>query len=403
MVKAIARQPEGAEGIIRIVREWTREAADGQALERVRDWVGRVDGGRPAEPLIDIINWIGLQPSLRGLGLKILEALRGMRLGEIVRIAGRRMAFPLALSVAPKLSGTTIKQNILGGAERKFQTMLRAFQALEADIALCTFADLSLIGEPFDCKVEFPEDAVPMLLDHPIHSREDLRKLYEADFSKATRYPENFATIQMFAGCFTGLKATVSAGPFTMAGLLMGAEEIARKTIKDPQLVQDVLEWCISVLIQDIQAQIACGADLICLGDPTGGLLSPKAYQTFAAEPTRRVIAQIDRPAILHICGNTAHIIEKMCATGVQGISLDYLVDLPSIVSRVPEDVVIMGNINPVGTLLSGTPEEVRQETQQLMERMAGVPNYLGMSGCDIPFPAPIENVQAMVEAIKAA
>jgi uroporphyrinogen decarboxylase len=115
------------------------------------------------------------------------------------------------------------------------------------------------------------------------------------------------------------------------------------------------------------------------------------------------VVEQIERPVILHICGNSTHIIEMMCATGVQGISIDFMVDLPAIVPRVPNDVVIMGNINPVGTLLNGTPEEVRRETRELMKKMAGVPNYIGMSGCDIPLPAPIENVQAMVETMKEA
>lgn len=403
MIKQIARQPEEAQRVIGIILEGTREVTDGQDFDRVMDWLDRVEAGRPAEPLIDIINRIGLRENQRALGLKILEELRGMRLVEIVKIAGRRMALPLALSVAPKLSGTTVKENVLGGPERKFQTMFRAFESLGSDIALCNFADLSLIGEPLGCKIEISEDAVPMIVDHPIRSREDLKKLYEADFSKVTRYAENFATTQMFAQHFTGLKAAVSACPFTMAGLLMGAEEIARKTLKDPQLVKDVLEWCVAAIIQDAQTQISCGADLIFLGDPTAGLLSPKAYQTFGADPCRRVVEQIERPVILHICGNSTHIIEKMCATGVQGISVDSLVDLPSIVSRVPEDVVIMGNINPIGTLLNGTPEEVRKETQNLMERMAGVPNYLGMTGCDIPLPAPIENVQAMVETIKEA
>ncbi len=116
MARQIARQPEGTERISGVIREYALRGTDGQQLERVRDWIDRLDRGKPAEPLIDIINWIGRQGKLRDLGLKVLEELRGMRLVEIVKIAGRRMALPLALSVAPKLSGTTIKQNILGGA-----------------------------------------------------------------------------------------------------------------------------------------------------------------------------------------------------------------------------------------------------------------------------------------------
>ena len=240
-----------------------------------------------------------------------------------------------------------------------------------------------------------------MIKDHPIKTSDDLKKLEEVDLSKAPRISENFQTTAMFAQRFTGLKAALGAAPFTMAGVLLCAEDIARKTLKDPGLVKAVLDFCVQMAIMDAKTQISCGADLIFLGDPTASLLSPKAYQEFAADYCQKAVAQIERPVILHICGNTNHIIEKMCATGAQGISIDYLVDLPGIVSRVPEDVVIMGNINPAGKLLNGTPDEVANETRELMERMKGAPNYIGMSGCDIPYNAPKENILAMVRTMK--
>ena len=112
------------------------------------------------------------------------------------------------------------------------------------------------------------------------------------------------------------------------------------------------------------------------------------------------MIEQIERPTILHVCGQTSHIIETMCGTGAQGISVD-LVDLSSIVSRVPSEVVIVGNLSPVGTLLNGTAEEVRKETRDMLDKMREVPNYILATGCEIPLETPYENILAMVETVK--
>ncbi|MBI2876651.1 MAG: uroporphyrinogen decarboxylase family protein [Candidatus Tectomicrobia bacterium] len=171
-------------------------------------------------------------------------------------------------------------------------------------------------------------------------------------------------------------------------------------TIKDPEFVKAVLEFSVGMAVMGAKAQVELGAEIALVGDPTASLLSPKAYQTFAAPYTRKVIEQIERPTILHVCGQTSHIIETMCGTGAQGISVD-LVDLPSIVSRVPSEVVIVGNLSPVGTLLNGTAEEVRKETRELLDKMREVPNYILATGCEIPLETPYENILAMVETVK--
>lgn len=118
----------------------------------------------------------------------------------------------------------------------------------------------------------------------------------------------------------------------------------------------------------------------------------------------KEFIARLGLPTgqvILHICGNTNRIIEDMCATGAQGISVDQSVDLPSIKDRVPSDIVIIGNISPVGTLMTGKAEEVRRETKDLLERMRDVPNYILAPGCDIAVESPIENIESMIDIVK--
>lgn len=84
-----------------------------------------------------------------------------------------------------------------------------------------------------------------------------------------------------------------------------------------------------------------------------------------------------------------------------KGISLDSPVHLPSIASRVPSHILIMGNLSTTGVLLTGTSQEVRQATWQLMDAMKEFPNYRVASGCDLSPETPVENILAMMEAIK--
>ena len=107
----------------------------------------------------------------------------------------------------------------------------------------------------------------------------------------------------------------------------------------------------------------------------------------------------MDVPVVLHVCGKTSHIIEQMCATGVQGISVDSEVDLPSIISRVPSDVAIIGNLDPVGTLLLGTSAKVLEESRRCILDAGQAGGFVLAPGCGVPPNSPPENLEAMRDA----
>ena len=69
------------------------------------------------------------------------------------------------------------------------------------------------------------------------------------------------------------------------------------------------------------------------------------------------------------------------------------------IIAHVPSDVVVMGNVDPAGTLRMGTPEKVKEEAFGLLERCSKYPNFVLSSGCDIPPMTPWENIDAFFEA----
>lgn len=383
------------------IEKWVEEQPGLPESARLREWLAKRDSDNQADPLIEIFGWVGLQESLRPLGLALLETLRGMTLCEIMNIAGRRMIFLLAGIVMARLNNTTLKQNILN-PDIAFESLAKTAEFFETEIAYSGVPDISAFAESYGCEAKILEDAIPIVLRHSVRDLDDLKRLETEGPQWHERLLNNFKVLSSMADRFTVLKLVLGGGPFSMAAVLAGVEPLAKKAIKDPAFVERILEFCTEVSIMAAQMLVTAGADIIYLGDPTSGLLSRNHYERFAAPYIKRVVDSVDIPIVLHICGKTSHIIEPMCATGVQGISVDTLVDLPSIVDRVPSEVAIIGNLDPVGPLLTGTPEQTAAATTALLESMREAPNYMFSAGCEIALESPPENIRAMIDTVKS-
>ena len=70
-------------------------------------------------------------------------------------------------------------------------------------------------------------------------------------------------------------------------------------------------------------------------------------------------------------------------------------------IENMPADVLVMGNVDPAGTLRNGDPAKVREETISIMEKCCAHPNFVISSGCDIPPATPWENMDAFFAAVE--
>jgi MtaA/CmuA family methyltransferase len=192
------------------------------------------------------------------------------------------------------------------------------------------------------------------------------------------------------------------SGPFTLAGLMMGANAIALATIDIPDVVKATVNFCEKVVIDYAKSLQAAGADMICILDPTAMMLSPRAYWEFSGKSIQNLVRHLDTRTILHICGNTEHLAKLMSQTGAHALSLDSLVDLPKVAKMIPDDVVLIGNVDPVGTMLQGDRQKVRRDTTALMETMRPFDNFIVSTGCDLPTETPLENILEFVETAKS-
>ena len=83
-------------------------------------------------------------------------------------------------------------------------------------------------------------------------------------------------------------------------------------------------------------------------------------------------------------------------------LSVDVKVPLLRAKELAGSKVSLIGNVDPINTMMLGTPEEVHTEVMRDITDCADSPNgYLISTGCDIPIDAPIENIYAFMDAVR--
>ncbi len=269
--------------------------------------------------------------------------------------------------------------------------------------------DLSVEANAIGLPVRFPINESSSVELHPVKTIEDLDKYRHINILADARIQSYLKTIEMMKLGFSRdvLVGAYVIGPFSFAGLLIGAQEAAISSIIDPDKLGYICRFCTSIIMEYTQALISAGADLICILEPTASILGPDQFSQFSGEFVTHILesckySNID--TIYHICGNIMHLVEAMSQTGVGGISLDSPdagIDLSKVAQMVPEDIAIIGNINPTKIMKDGTVETVTQATIELLDEMRDYPHFILSTGCDLPPGVPLENMVAFMEAGK--
>lgn len=308
---------------------------------------------------------------------------------------------PLLGAPGVQLSNTTLKENLTDPSiqVRSLELLIERFQP----DGIFTFMDLTVEAEALGLRIDFPEDENPSVRSHSIKSLEDLENLKKSYKGISGRMRIFIDVVERLAKNYTILKGAYTIGPFTLAGELMGVEDLMINTILNPNFLYSLLDFTTIVVKDYAYALLNAGADTVAVLEPTSVMLSPSQFNTFSGRYFSKLVEELKAPLILHICGNTKHLLKDMSDTGAIGLSLDSLVDLKEASTIVPEKVFLIGNLDPVRVFLLAEPQEIVKATRELLEKMSGVKNFILSSGCDIPKETPLENIEAFMNTGKNA
>ena len=259
-------------------------------------------------------------------------------------------------------------------------------------------------------KVRFPEDDYGSVPGHIVETAEDIDKLHIFDPDNASECP-GFTTIREALAETAEILPEdlhicgLSWGPITTAGYFMGAENMMFATMTEPDLVVKLVDKSAELVSSMERAMIASGATLMWMADPTSSedLISPQMFDEFSKSGIRRVIDDVkkesDVPNFVHICGNTLDTIPHLKETGADCLSFDHAVDPAKARAAAGKDLALMGNVDPVRLIMSGTPEQVTASSYSIIDGAGQEGGLVLAPGCETPISSPFENVLAMGRA----
>lgn len=182
-------------------------------------------------------------------------------------------------------------------------------------------------------------------------------------------------------------------GPFTLLLYVCRPKNVFIEIKKDPNSVSQALLHLSSFLSKIGHAYLNAGADFITIHEMGGspGFIGPKPFESHILPALQKLTGQLPRPTVLSVCGKTDSAMSLLAQSGADAISVDQLNDLAA--SRaVLKDVMLFGNIDPVGTLWQGDEGSVAEAAQRAKE--AGVDAV--WPGCDLVPQTPIKNIKWM-------
>lgn len=198
--------------------------------------------------------------------------------------------------------------------------------------------------------------------------------------------------------------------PFSQLLELLGYEEALLALVDDPAKACACLDRLTDGAADLARRQAALGADAVLVSSAFAGagFISREHYRSFVLPYEERLVRAIlrefpDLSVYTHTCGAIGDRLEEMLLTGTRGIdTLDPpplgTVDLAEAKRILRGRAFIKGNLDPVGTLLRGNPEDVRRAAAERIRAAKDGGGYILSSACSVPPAAPPENLAVLVE-----
>jgi uroporphyrinogen decarboxylase len=266
------------------------------------------------------------------------------------------------------------------------------------------FMDLTLEAEALGCEVQYHQETVPSIkkvLSRDLESHDLIRISSIEESPRVSEYLRAVEILRERTDPSKTLVGSYATGPFTLAGQIMGMETIFEGMILTPDLFHAVLKKTLVITTEVVGFFAEQGADMVIILDPMASpdLISPSHFDLFARPYLEKTVAQNDKDVllVLHICGDTTNILSPMVQCGFDGISIDSKVDMGYAAQILGDNGILMGNVDPVSTLLNGTPDDVYQESVACIEDSSEAQYFVLSSGCEVPKNTSQRNIREMV------
>ena len=334
-----------------------------------------------------------------------LAILRGERVARLPVFSG----LPSLTAPGLKAAGVRYSESHTDAAKMA-AAAASTFELFGFESAVVPF-DLCVEAETLGCGVDFQTDVdifLAPVVDKAIDNLAEL-SFDSAEFTLSSAEGLRSGRILLVADAIRRLKAGVGReiaigawvpGPFTLAWQLFGADAWL-SALQDAEQAARTLDSLAVFLAQVAARYRAAGADFITVHEMGGSsqVTGPSRFQTLVMPALGKLLAAIESPKVLSVCGDTNAIVSDLAACGADALSVDERNDLALTRRLLGSRAILLGNFDPVGVLSQGTPERVEQTVAAIAQAGANAV----WPGCDLYPEIPDENMRALMKPANLA
>ena len=283
------------------------------------------------------------------------------------------------------------------------QITLQPVDIVGVDAAIL-FSDILVVPQAMGLEVQLVESKGPVLPD-PIKTAADLQRI---------RVPEVHETLQYVFDAIKLIKKELNnrvpligfaGAPWTLLCYMVQGkgsktfDEAKAFCYTEPVLAHQLLQMITDTTIAYLKGQVAAGADTVQIFDSWGGLLSPGDFENISLKYIRQIVAALkDEVPVIIFAKGAWHSLDKMSATGAQGLGIDWCITAPLARQFAGDKITLQGNFDPA-KLLSPIPV-IKKEVTAMLDAF-GQRNYIANLGHGILPNVPVDNAKAFVDTVK--
>jgi uroporphyrinogen decarboxylase len=310
---------------------------------------------------------------------------------------------PIAVYPGIGLTGASVKQ-VVTNPQAQYEAVAALQEHFQMPVVLSAM-DLSAEAEAFGSEIRLTDDEIPTVIGRRVTSVDEFAHL-DVPQPGAARTQVHLEAAQLMTR-LPGHPVVLGGmiGPFSLAARLYGMSETLELSVNDPDALHTLLERTTQFQIAYGQAFKQASVSGIVMAEPAAGLLSPRALGRFSSAYVRQIVQALRDDhfdVVLHNCAARAMHLKYVLESDATLLHFGEPMDISAALAQVPENVVIMGNLDPSRVFVSSTPDQVQAETQKLLALAGGRRNFVPSSGCDLPPDTSLQNLEAFFGAVRA-
>ncbi len=318
---------------------------------------------------------------------------------------------PDRVPMIPRTRGFSVKyagfkvRDCFENPDKYVGAQMRLIEDFGFDGVIDLYSGVPLYNEFLGAELVFkpggPPSAPPLFA-----SIKDFKRANRIDLTQIRRMIDVCRMVEKFKEEVRGDIPTIIGlpGVFRSAALLRGLQDFYMDLVRNPGFVRDLLDFCLEMTKAYAEMVIGAGADIIFTSNSVASrdCISRKHYEQFVTDDEKNLNAFLKskgKKIMHHTCGDWSDRFDLVVAEGVDILFASAQADLAELKTAYGDRISLMGNVDSVGVMFGGTPEQVEKECMKCIKEAGKGGGFFLSGDCELPPETPVENMKAMERA----